>query len=209
MRVFRKLLAALRRCRYPGSKAYWEMRYARGGHSGAGSSGRLAAYKAETVNRFVRQHNIRSVTEFGCGDGQQLQLAEYPAYTGLDISKTAVVRCRALFAEDVSKRFEIYTPSTFSPADFQADMAISLEVIFHLTEDDVYQLYMRHLFAAARRWVIIFSSNKADATGGIFPHFKPRHFTSDVPPGWVLREHLPNPHRDLSVSDFFFFEKTA
>lgn len=207
MHLVRKLLIALRRLRYPGSEAYWERRYARGGDSGAGSSGKLAAYKAEIVNRFVKEHDIQSVVEFGCGDGEQLLLADYPAYVGLDISKTAVERCRILFEKDPSKRFEIYRPETFNPADFQADVAISLEVIFHLTEEDVYQKYLQHLFASARRWVVIFSSDEADATGGIFPHFKPRQFTPDVPPGWVLRERLTNPHRDLSVSDFFFFEK--
>lgn len=207
MALVQKLLSRLRRLRYPGGKIYWERRYARGGDSGAGSSGKLAAYKAEVINRFVKTHKIKSVVEFGCGDGQQLLLTNYPSYIGLDISKTAVERCWVLFEKDVSKRFEIYTPETFNPADFQADAAISLEVIFHLTEENVYQKYLRHLFASARRWVVIFSSDEADTTGGIFPHFKPRRFTPDVPPGWVLRERLPNPLRDLSVSDFFFFEK--
>jgi SAM-dependent methyltransferase len=205
--MFRKMHIALRRLRYPGSRAYWERRYVRGGDSGAGSSGQLAIYKAEVVNRFVQTNNIQTVIELGCGDGQQLLLAEYPAYTGLDISKTAVARCRALFAADGSKRFEIYEPSTFNPGDFQADMALSLEVIFHLTEHETYECYMRHLFAAARRWVVIFSSDEPDTTGGLFPHFKPRRFSPDVPPGWAFRERLPNPHRDISVSDFFIFEK--
>lgn len=203
-----KILIAFRRVRYAGSRAYWERRYARGGDSGAGSSGRLAAYKAEIVNRFVRDNNIRSVVEFGCGDGQQLRLADYPSYLGLDISMTAVGRCRALFAGDPSKKFETYDPEKFEASDCQADMALSMEVIFHLTEDEVYRLYLRHLFASARRRVVIFASDAADSTGGIFPHFKPRRFTPDVPPGWVLRERIPNPHRDISVSDFFFFEKT-
>lgn len=205
--LFRKIRIFIRRLRYPGSRTYWERRYAGGGDSGAGSSGRLADWKAEVVNRFVQTHNIQSVVEFGCGDGQQLLLAEYPAYLGLDVSKTAVGRCRALFAADPSKIFELYDPFQFHPPGACADMALSLEVIFHLTEDDVYLLYLRHLFAAASRWVVIFSSDETDNTGGIFPHFRPRRFTPDVPPGWVLRERISNPHRDISVSDFFFFEK--
>ncbi len=207
--LFKTIISTLRRLRYPGSLTYWERRYATGGHSGTGSIGRLAAYKAETVNHFVRDYNIQSVIEFGCGDGQQLRLADYPAYTGLDISETAVARCRALFAHNASKKFEVYKPENFNLAGFQADMALSMEVVFHLTEDETYRFYLRHLFASARRWVVVFSTNEADTTGGIFPHFRPRHFTPDVPPGWVLRQHIPNPHRDISLSDFFFFEKTA
>ncbi len=196
------------RLRYPGSRRYWERRYALGGDSGAGSSGILAAYKASVLNDFVKTHNICSVVELGCGDGQQLQLAEYPAYTGLDIAASAVARCRDLFAGDNSKTFVHYDPEHFEPADFQADMAISLEVIFHLTEEHLYRLYLQHLFALSRRWVLIFSSDEADPTAGVFPHFRQRHFSADVPEGWVLRERINNPHRERSVSDFFIFEKT-
>lgn len=54
---------------FPGSAAYWEKRYERGGTSGPGSCGRLAQFKAEVVNRFVAEHDVQSVVEFGCGDG--------------------------------------------------------------------------------------------------------------------------------------------
>ena len=204
-RAFRSLLARLR---YPGSSSYWERRYARGGDSGAGSSVVLAAYKASVLNDFVQTHSIRSVVELGCGDGQQLLLAEYPAYTGLDIAASAVARCRTLFAGDDGKKFVHYDPTKFEPGDFQADMAISLEVIFHLTEEKLYRLYLQHLFALSRRWVVVFSSDESDETDGVFPHFRQRQFSKDVPEGWVLRERITNPHRDRSVSDFFVFEKT-
>ncbi|MBP6828010.1 MAG: class I SAM-dependent methyltransferase [Saprospiraceae bacterium] len=205
--MIRGVLAFARRLRYGGARDYWEKRYAAGGNSGSGSYGRLAVYKAGVVNDFVRQHRIRTVTEFGCGDGQQLLLTDFPAYTGLDISESAVARCRALFEKDSSKRFEVYDPESFESIDFQSDMTLSLEVVFHLTEDDLYNRYMQHLFASARHWVVIFSSDEADTTGGIFPHFRPRRFSGDVPAGWILRERRVNPHRDISVSDFFFFER--
>lgn len=207
MPVLRQLIAALRRLRYPGSRRYWERRYARGGHSGAGSSGPIAEYKAAVLNDFVRRHDIRSVVELGCGDGQQLQKAAYPAYVGLDIAPSAVARCQALFDGDPTKSFYLYDPHRFEPADFQAELAISLEVIFHLTEENLYQLYLQHLFRLSRRWVVVFSPDETDTTGGIYPHFRPRHFSADVPTAWVLRARLPNPHRERSMSDFFVFEK--
>src|ERR1035438_9808248 len=83
-RVYRKLH------RFNTSGAYWELRYRTGGNSGPGSYGRLAHFKADTLNGFVDQHKIASVIEWGSGDGSQLQLANYPAYTGVDVSKTAV-----------------------------------------------------------------------------------------------------------------------
>ena len=202
------LFHLFRKLRYPGSVRYWERRYRRGGNSGAGSSGELARYKARVVNEIVQNEGLSSVLDLGCGDGQQLQLAQYPTYVGLDISPSVIERCRRLFADDSSKTFVVYSPDTFAPAHFQADMALSMEVLFHLTEEAVYQTYMQHLFAAARRFVVIFSSDETDETGGVFPHFKPRKFTPDVPPGWKLRTRLINPHRAFSVSDFFIFERT-
>jgi SAM-dependent methyltransferase len=207
MMVFQKLRIWIRHLRYPGSAAYWEKRYVAGGDSGAGSSGLLAQYKAATVNQFVATHGITSVVEFGCGDGQQLQLAQYPAYLGLDIAPSSIHRCRELFALDPHKQFALYTPETFQPLEVQRDMALSLEVIFHLTEDRLYQLYMAHLFASARKWVVVFSSNGDDDTGGRFPHVRIRRFLADVPPGWVLHTQLPNPHSDRSMSEFYFFQK--
>lgn len=200
------MLTAIRRLRYPGSRAYWENRYARGGTSGSGSEGPLAAYKAGWLNRFVQEKQVRTVVELGCGDGRQLRLAEYPDYLGLDIAASAVQRCRDLFANDPSKRFEVYDPASFDAAPHRADLAISIEVIFHLTEDALYQLYLQHLFACARRWVVIFASDEPDTTGGQFPHFRPRRFSPDVPAGWSLRAREPNPLRKISVSDFFIFE---
>lgn len=206
-RTLTTLTTLLRRARYPGGIAYWEKRYAAGGDSGAGSSGRLAAYKAAWLNRFVQENDIRSVVEFGCGDGRQLQLARYPQYLGLDVAPSAIARCRALFAGDDTRQFAVYDPRHFDPALVQADLALSLEVIFHLTEESVYRLYMEHLFAGARRYVVIFASDTDMA--GPYPHFRQRRFTADVPPGWVLQERVENPHRNVSVSDFFVFVKPS
>jgi SAM-dependent methyltransferase len=208
MQLFQKLQTALRKWRYPGSFRYWERRYAAGGNSGAGSAGVLAAYKARIVNEFVKSADIQSVVELGCGDGQQLLLAHYPQYTGLDIAPSAIAACRRLHGNDAGKHFGVYNPFSFNPEAYASDMALSMEVIFHLTEEESYQLYLQHLFACARKWVLIFASNAPDTTGGVFPHFKPRPFLADVPPGWQLRQQLPNPHADISISEFFFFEKT-
>ena len=78
------------RAAFRGSARYWERNYAEGGTSGAGSYDALALGKAAFLNEFVRIHEIGSVIDFGCGDGNQLSLADYPAYIGLDVSRTAI-----------------------------------------------------------------------------------------------------------------------
>jgi hypothetical protein len=127
----------------------------------------------------------------------------------LDIAPAAVDRCLKLFEGDPAKKFALYDPVSFHPESVRAEVGLSMEVIFHLTEDDLYEQYLRHLFAAATRFVVIFSSDEAGLSGGRFPHFKSRHFTSDIPwlaPDWHYTRLIQNPHRDISISDFHIFE---
>src|SRR5262245_61579496 len=106
--------AGLRRLRFAGSPSYWEERYARGETSGAGSYGHFAEFKAEILNAFIARQTIRSVIEWGCGDGAQLALARYPRYIGLDVSRTAVANCIARFADDPTKSFFVYDATCFA-----------------------------------------------------------------------------------------------
>ena len=79
---------------FKGSEVYWESRYRSGGNSGPGSFGELAGFKADVLNAFICSEGIKSVIEFGCGDGHQLSLARYPRYLGIDVSRFAIARCK-------------------------------------------------------------------------------------------------------------------
>jgi hypothetical protein len=199
------------------SARYWERRYRKGGNSG--SFGDSAAFKAEIVNTFVAGHDIQSVIEFGSGDGNLLQHMRYPGYTGVDVSHSAVQRCRNLYRQDKTKRFLLAQPG----ADYgRHDLALSLDVIYHLVEDSVFEAYMRDLCRAATRFVMIYSSN-GDPLNGTFdwyPHVRHRRFTDWMDAnqsGWILIEKIPNrsPFRrenDVeygSFSDFYIYGKTS
>lgn len=211
-RALRPAKKAIRIRRFPGSGQYWERRYAEGRGSGVGSEGPLAEFKAEVLNKFVADNDVASVIEFGCGDGQQLARAKYPRYLGLDVSPTIIDKCLADFAGDDSKSFALHDTLHFSdPAGFlRADLAMSLDVIFHLVEDDIFDAYMRHLFAAAERFVVVYSSNVDVPREEI--HYRQRAFTPWIEqhqPGWRLREKVENPHRgrEGAVADFYFYER--
>jgi len=195
---------------FRGSGRYWEARYAAGGTSGAGSYGAQAEYKASFLNRFVADHEIQTVVELGCGDGNQLRLAEYPSYLGLDVSRTAIERCTELFREDASKSFAFYDPGLFEDrAGFlRGDLALSLDVVYHLVEDEVFDRYMRQLTAAAKRYVVVYASD--DDRRAAAPHVRHRRFTEWVEahaPALRLIETVPRP--DPSYQDFFIFEQVG
>jgi SAM-dependent methyltransferase len=192
------------------SHRYWEQRYRMGLTSGSGSEGALAEYKAGVLNRFVKDRGIRSVVEFGCGDGQQLALATYPDYLGLDVSATAIELCRQRFAGQAGRSFLWYDPrhAVDLGGFVGADLTLSLDVIYHLVEDDSYRLHLRDLFGVARRYVAVYSSNRTE--GGSLRHVRHRRFTDDVQsgqPGFRLLEHVLNPHASRTFADFYFFER--
>jgi SAM-dependent methyltransferase len=190
------------------SAAYWEDRYRQGGTSGTGSRGRLARFKAETINRFIAANDIRSVIDLGCGDTAQLALLELPAdYVGVDVSASALARCAARFP---GRRF-------IMPEDLAtvvpAELTLSLDVIYHLIEDAIFAAAMRTLFSWATRFVVIYASNlNADWSSA---HVRHRRFTDHVAatePGWRLLAHLPNPcpfdpaaPDETSFADFFIY----
>jgi glycosyltransferase involved in cell wall biosynthesis len=196
------------------SAEYWELRYRKGGTSGAGSYGRLAEFKAEVLNGFVREHGVQTVVEFGCGDGAQLELAQYPHYIGLDISPQAIELCSRKYAGDSSKEFRVLHDQFPLP---RADLTLSLDVIYHLVEDDVFEHYMSMLFDASDRFVIVYASNEDMSWPDV--HVKHRAFTTWVDlnrPGWSLIQTVKNRHpydltdvNNTSFSDFFIFERGA
>jgi SAM-dependent methyltransferase len=206
----RRLSLLRQRAAFRGSARYWERNYARGGTSGPGSYHALAEAKAAFLNDFVRTRGIGSVIEFGCGDGNQLSLADYPAYIGLDVSRSALERCQRRFADDPAKSFFLYDGACFADRVglFTADLAISLDVIYHLTEDAVFESYLTHLFAAAERYVIIYATN--EERRGTAPHVRHRHFTPWVDarrPDWRLAEVTRGPNPGPDRADFFTYER--
>lgn len=208
----KKALGKRFRTPFTNSEDYWIKRYEYGGNSGPGSYNKLAKFKADIINNFVQEHSIPTVIEYGCGDGNQLKLAEYQSYLGFDVSPKAIDLCRRTFADDKSKTFK-------SMNDFQMETAyltLSLDVIYHLIEDDVYSAYMNRLFSSAKRFVIIYSSNFNSKPSSTTPHVRHRSVTSYVEtnqPNWYLLQYIQNKYpykgnvREESHSDFFIYKR--
>ena len=205
---------------FKSSKDYWENRYAHGGNSGGGSYGKLAQFKAEIINGFTHRHGIHSVVEFGCGDGNQLSLLDSNInYLGLDVSATAVTRCRQKFNDTSRKRFAVYDArQDLDPAlGIRAEMSMSLDVIFHLVEDAVFAQYLRNLFSAAERFVLIYSTNQDSSPISTLPHVRHRRFSDRVIaafPAWTLVEQVPSRYplvryKDGSDAEFFLYGRSV
>ena len=158
---------------------YWDRRYRKGVGSGAGSRGLEAREKAEIVNHIIRRAGIQSVLDVGVGDGVVSEMIDAPAgYVGYDISETAISLCREMMPD------RTFT-TTLPAGDF--DLIISMDVIFHLVNEDDYQAHLALLFGPSpeigRRAVLVYATNH-DERGAA--HVLHRKWTNDVPPTWSL-----------------------
>jgi hypothetical protein len=181
---------------------YWNRRYREGRTSGAGSEGEEGAYKARYVSEFIRDHNVTSVIDWGCGDGQVLELIDLHGalYHGVDCAPTIVERMR--------RKFPQHSFSTDEGTQPTAELAISMDVLFHLPSDDDYSAYLRNLFGRSRRFVVIYATNYAG--GRTARHVFRREFTPDIAerfPDWELTT-VETPLRE-GLASFFVYEKKA
>lgn len=198
------------------SKIYWENRYKKGGNSGAGSYSNLAEFKAEIINDFVSKNSVEFVIEWGSGDGNQLSLAKYKKYLGFDVSITAVNLCKKKFKNDTTKNF-IWSGRKGFKNTVKGDLSLSLDVIFHLIEDEVFNTYMNQLFDSSQKYVIIYSCNDEKFNNEKAVHVRCRKFTDWINQNkkdWKLLQYIRNrfPYRKedqkhTSFSDFYIYEK--
>ena len=186
------------------NEAYWDARYRSGRGSGAGSEGVIARAKADYVTALIEQCGVRTVIDWGCGDGVVLSYVTAPMeYTGIDISHTILRRVREEFPQHTFLHFGDYDGD-------MRDLALSLDVLFHFPDDRAYQHYLMLLFGSARRLVCIYSTD--DDRGLTAKHVRRRKFTRDVEllfPQWRL---VYTSRKDGDPEDeagFFIYEKGA
>lgn len=183
------------------SDVYWERRYRGGSDSGEGSRGEYLDRKATYINELICREHVSSIVDWGCGDGAVTGLLDVDTYIGVDVSATAISRCAILFPD----RSFIRTDPQSQHIDARAELAMSLDVMFHLPDDADYHAHLDRLFASAARLVLIYSTNYEDAPAG--HHMRRRCFTPEISsrfPGWCLDEWADDP----GEAGFYLYRRT-
>lgn len=95
----------------------------------------------------------------------------------------------------------------------KADMAISMDVIYHLIEENVFEDYMYNLFNSASKYVCIYARNENRRTA---MHIKFRKFSTYIEekfPDWTLEKYIKNRYPydekdpdNTSPSDFYLYK---
>lgn len=174
-------------------KDYWDSRYAGGGTSGGGSYGKLRDFKLEVLNRLITGTGTRTLVDLGCGDGSVAEGIQVEQYTGLDIAPEAVKMCRDRPGSD-SRKF--FTLDEFNQDSYKQgfDMAISLDVIYHLVEEELFRAHISSLFSMASKAVLIYSSDMIaeNPTSGHVSHRKFTEYVAAEYKDWRLAEIIKN-----------------
>jgi SAM-dependent methyltransferase len=196
------------------SAQYWEDTYAAGGFSGPCDNRVATEFKSSFLNSFVQDHSITSVIEWGSGDGELLRHIRYRSYIGVDVSRSVVERCRRDYVHDVTKRFFALDEIRMD-TNCCAELALSLDVIYHLVEDLVYHAYMVNLFASATRFVVISAwdvGTDQPVTGGHVRHRAFGKWVVQHAGNWklvqVVENHKPIRPGSSSVSPIHVYELT-
>ena len=197
------------------SRDYWEDRYSNGGNSGSGSYGRLAEFKAKIINEFCRDYSIKKIVEWGCGDGNNCAMYDVEEYVGYDVSKTAIDICKKRFP-DSGKQF-VWYDGEIVKTPIEGRLTLSLDVLYHLIEPQIYDNYMHNLFGSSTKYVGIYSYDGSLKTAQS-QHVKYRehsnyvknHFPQFQPFKTILNEYKRTESTDpdtTSYCDFFFYKR--
>lgn len=87
------------------------------------------------------------------------------------------------------------------------DLSLSLDVIYHLVDDNIYKKYMNDLFNSTNKFVIIYSTNWDDKENN-GSHVYHRKFTKYIDTNFKnakLIYHEPNKYPSLSTAEFYVY----
>lgn len=191
--------------------SYWEERYSAGFNSGDGSYGDLAIFKAETINKFIQKNSVRTIIEFGCGDGNQLKLMEYKKYLGFDITNSAIKKCQEMYVNDPSKSFLLYHPKFFTNKKFLlADLVLCLDVLYHIIPEEDYVKTLDDIFSCSARYVILYTDideykQKPYRTGSHVCHRDTLEYLKKYSQ-FKIMEIIQNKYPDRSWASFIILE---
>lgn len=189
-------------------KNWWENWYLNGKISGEGSRGDLARFKADTINNFLRKNRVQTVVEFGCGDGINLSLINYPYYLGLDISRTIIQKCIQTFKNDHKKNFKLYEPDSFLNNWETVDLVVCLDVLYHVTDEKDYVKLLDDIFSYSAPHVILYTTLYDDGVPHDSPEIKHRNVMDYLKKyGQYTSTIVNQKYPDQSKAEFIFLSK--
>jgi hypothetical protein len=137
------------------SDLFWDNRYREGGNSWLWSYWENAIYKANFINKIIKEHNIQSAVEIGCWDWANLWLYNIQRYKWYDVSQKAIDICNEMYKEDNTKEFYVNNENT----DFyEAELSLWLDMIYHIFPRAKWEKMVDKIIEAWKKYVILYTT---------------------------------------------------
>jgi len=150
-------------------KDYWDERYKKGQNSGSGSYGSNADFKADIIDQVIKEYEVETLLDFGCGDGNQISLIKSQVdYCGYDVSETTIQNCETKFKGDERKQFHVFDPMIYNPTP-AFDMTMCLDCLFHVTIEEEWLKTIDCICKCSEK-VVLIVTNTEEIRGEYFPH---------------------------------------
>lgn len=181
----------------------WNNRYATGGNSGYGSYRKdLYEYKLNFIKKLIINQNIKSIFDYGCGDGNQLSEIvvgrDVESYIGIDISSYIIEENKKKYKDKIYYKHEEYE---FDKKD-TFDLVLSLDVLYHIMEENLFNQTLDNLFKLSKKYVLIYAVDK-NLLYSSHIHF--RKFTNKIPNNYKLIETEKVPDSVIETT-FYLYE---
>lgn len=134
---------------------YWDNRYRSGGGSGAGSEGTYLEIKKKVILPIINELGIKNIEDFGCGEGSLIPYLPLDRYKGYDISPTIINKLKNKYGGSTKYEFNLINEACVG----EPDMALSLDVFFHLVEDSVCDEYLQKIIGSRPKWILFLTWN--------------------------------------------------
>lgn len=126
---------------------YWENRHSKF----INRNKTINTVSINSINTFIKEKNIKNLFDYGCGDGRMAQCIIVENYFGVDVSSTAILKCKEL---NPGKNFYLCNKNDKNLKEllkaFKPDLSFSFSVISHVIEDKLFEEYMENLFCSER-----------------------------------------------------------
>ena len=162
-----KIVNLLRRSRFE-NRTFWNRRYITDPTKGSGPGSREdhLIMKRDIIALIVKEYDISSILDVGCGDIAIVQTLRLPGYVGIDISDVVVEQNRTrrpdwnFICADLG--------GTFQPP--ASELVICLDVLIHQKSGRTYQTILNKVLTASTRVALISGYSRPDPGWNVFYH---------------------------------------
>lgn len=180
-------------------ETYWCNRYDNGGDSGRRSYGISARMRGKYISTYVKQFNVHTLFDLGCGDTFQQEQIHVPMYYGCDVSPTVLQR-------HMRTNTRSFLLANKVPSNIHCDCILLMDVLHCITDDVSFTEVISSVFTHPSASIVMIISK--DINYKPASHICYRKFLDVVNKDYREWELLEIVHPCVLVDDLFTFVRT-